>query len=356
MIIFSDDNDQAPDNSGEYTRASLTKPDMPKDFTVCAAYMFRAFDFRTSAYMLQLNGEGDGLVNIYLKSQDTYTQFRVNFPWESLFFKTDRVLFPFTWTRLCLSMDTVTGNIRFVVDGEVLGDKVHKEFEQSKASANLTLELGGQHETPGIISQVNIFSSPMSTARMVTMTSAGGEECGAPGDYFSWEEEDWKLTSQARMEMVGELEAPCRKESEVTVYTAEFLHHSAATNPGKPSGCMEHCKKLGDGRSPSVQTLEKWNWLKKEVRAITPDISVFGPVWLAATDEEVEEEWRDAYPPYEHLKDGENGVAWPWWSRKIRQLGDTYNCLHWDTHRADEKSWKEHHCKDFKKTCPKDVS
>ena len=72
---------------------------------------------------------------------------------------------------------------------------------------------------------------------MVALTQAGGEECGAPGDYVSWEDEDWKLTSQARMEMVEELEGPCRRESEVTVYTADFQYHSAATNPGKHSGC-----------------------------------------------------------------------------------------------------------------------
>ena len=47
-----------------------------------------------------------------------------------------------------------------------------------------------------MVSQLNMFSFPLSTARMVALTKAGGEECGAPGDYVSWEEEDWKVHSQ----------------------------------------------------------------------------------------------------------------------------------------------------------------
>ena len=33
VISFSDDIEQLPDSSGEYTGASLSQPDMPKDFT-----------------------------------------------------------------------------------------------------------------------------------------------------------------------------------------------------------------------------------------------------------------------------------------------------------------------------------
>ena len=60
-------------------------------------------------------------------------------------------------------------------------------------------------------------------------------------------------------------------------------------------GCMEHCEKLGQGWSPPVRTLEEWDWLRAEVHAITPDISDIPDLWVAATDEKVEGEWRDAY-------------------------------------------------------------
>ena len=113
-----------------------------------------------------------------------------------------------------------------------------------------------------------MFSSALSLERMVGMTTAGGEECGAPGDYLSWEEAEWTLHSAARMLEVEANEGPCRRESKVQVFTADFEYHS---------DCMEHCQKIGGGRSPPVVTLQQWETFTKEVDAITPDTSVLSP-------------------------------------------------------------------------------
>ena len=138
------------------------------------------------------------------------------------------------------------------------------------------------------------------------------------------------------------------------VYTAHFGFHSAATNGAKFSGCMEHCEKLGKGRSPPQRTLEEWDWLRKEVHAVTPDISVMGNIWLAATDDEEEGVWRDAYSPYDQLN---SSVAWPWRSeKKDAGYGDTYNCLYWRTAEKDDKSWSEFECTSYRMSCLKDVS
>ena len=337
MIIFSDDVDQAPDSSGEYTGASLTKPDMPKDFTICAAYMVEAWttDFGSAELFTLNNRDGDPWANVMMNFGGANTEFHVYIGRVSVAAYNDHVVFPLTWTRVCVSLDTVTGSVRIVVNGEVLEevleDNVLQEVleEDTGRPDNLDMVLGysSRSEFTGMVSQLNMFSSPLSTARMVALTSAGGEECGGPGDFVNWEEEDWQLMSQARMEMVEELQGPCRRESEVTVYTADFTYHSAATKPHKQSGCMEHCQKLGKGRSPPVRTLEEWDWLRKEVRAVTPDISVLGKIWVAITDEEVEGESRDAYPPHDQLN---RSVGWPWYSSsKDTENGDKYNCLHW---------------------------
>ena len=365
MVSFSDDVDGLPDSSGEYTGATLTKPGMPKDFTICAAYMVEAWttDFE-KANLIQLNrADGRMWAGFEIFAADTYTEFNAKIGLVNFMVFSESVLFPLAWTRVCLSLDTVTGNVRFVVNGEVLEEKVHKEAleEDEWRPADLDLLLGYMPRTEftleftGMISQVNMFSSPLSRARLIALTKAGGEECGAPGDYVSWEEEDWKLTSQARVQMVAELEGPCRRESEVTVYTADFPYHSADTNKAKNNGCMEHCQKLGKGRAPPVRTLEEWDWLRKEVHTVTPAVSVRGRIWLAATDEEVEGQWRDAYPPYDQLN---TSVAWPWMSasRKDNQNGDTYNCLQWLTNRPDEESWVEQQCFSFDMACLKDGS
>ena len=190
-------------------------------------------------------------------------------------------------------------------------------------------------------SNLNIFSVALSTARMVAVTQAGGEECGAPGDYVSWEEEDWQLHSQARREMVGELEGPCRRESQVTVYTAEFDYHS---------GCMEHCQKIGQGRSPPVRTLEEYDWLWRELTAITPELWRLNYLWLAATDEEKENVFRDYYSPHDKL---ETGVSWPWYHPTAEnRVGDNYNCLAMFTDEPAEKTWIEWECFSYHKSCP----
>ena len=346
---MDDDNDrqftwapiQSPGNTFHFTGATLDKVDWPQDYTMCAAYMFKAFTFRRKGHLFYA-------VEIY--SADTYTDFNTGSYGESLTLRVDYVLFPFTWTRVCQSIDTVTGIFRFVVNGEVLYDKVHKEHERNvtsrgapwgRGTGNYTIRLGqggkggtiGTIELPGSITQLNVFSSALTTARMVALTEANNEECGAPGDYVSWEEEDWQLYSNARLEMVDELDGPCMGHSEVTVYTADFQYHSIATNIGKHSavtseaelsGCMEHCQKVGNGRSPPVRTQEEWDWMVKEVNAITsPDIRVLKDwIWVAATDEEVEGEWRDAYPPYDLLNTTEH--LYKDWANTVNK-----NCLQW---------------------------
>ena len=78
MITFSDDNDQLAESSGEFTGVSLTKPDKPENFTICVAYMVKAFDSRTTVVLFNLNNEdGDNVIRVYLFSQDTFTEFRI---------------------------------------------------------------------------------------------------------------------------------------------------------------------------------------------------------------------------------------------------------------------------------------
>ena len=87
-------------------------------------------------------------------------------------------------------------------------------------------------------------SSALSVERMAGLTTAGGEDCGAPGDFLSWEEAEWTLHSQAKVIKVDrDWEGPCRRESQVHAFTADFEYHH---------DCMQHCQKIAGGRSPPV--------------------------------------------------------------------------------------------------------
>ena len=324
VIDFSDDMDGEPDSRGDYTMASLSKPDMPRDFTICSAFIFQSWaDGPSYTLLFELLDYGYRWGSFKIYAADTYTEFTVWLGEVHILTTTDRVMFPLTWKRVCVSLDTVSGKVGLVVDGQVVKEKKHQDAieEDVRRPTNMSLVFGyydvSGSEFTGMTSNMNIFSSPLSTGTLIALTEAGGEECGAPGDYVSWEEEDWQLYSKARLEMIDALDGPCMGNSEVTVYTADFPYHSIATNIGKHSsvtteaelsGCMEHCQKLGNGRSPPMRTQEEWDWLFKEVNAITsPDIRVLKDfIWLAASDEEVEGEWRDAYPPYDLLNSTEH--------------------------------------------------
>jgi hypothetical protein len=209
------------------------------------------------------------------------------------------MMFPHQWTRACLSLDSANGRSRLVVDGIVLAERedgaVDPEFgilaDRWPSALNLVLgrnTQGAGLEYDGKITDVNVFSVPLTLAEMVQQTTAGGEKCGAPGDYLSWEEAEWELHSMARSYTIQVSEGPCRATSSLHVYTEEFDTHIQ---------CMQHCEKLGGGRSPLVQTPQQWKGLQLELQKITLDLKVLGPqlLWLAATDEKNESLWRDYY-------------------------------------------------------------
>ena len=79
VVNFSDDIDGEPDSRGEFTSASLSKPDMPRDFTICTAFMAQAWttDF-TSAHLFSLRGlDGELWAYFSLYARASSTPFTV---------------------------------------------------------------------------------------------------------------------------------------------------------------------------------------------------------------------------------------------------------------------------------------
>ena len=90
-----------------------------------------------------------------------------------------------------------------MVDGQLLGEDEYKREEDEKRPTNLSLRLGYETDSGSEyevkIADLNVFDSSLSAERMVGLTRAGAEECGAPGDLVSWEEAEWTLHSQAKV-------------------------------------------------------------------------------------------------------------------------------------------------------------
>jgi hypothetical protein len=304
VIDLSADSDNEVDSNGELTHASMTqdpKQSLPPAFTVCSAVMVEVWlGEAPSAYMFDMLGaDGDSWLGLKFDSGSTFTDFLVMVG-SNIFTVPHKgpAMFPHQWTRACLSVDPgpgKTGRIRLVVDGQVMEDRVHEDMDgpdeySGTPPVNVTMLLGTNswflNEGDGKFTDVNVFSSVLSIDQMVRQTTAGSKECGAPGDYLSWEEMTWELHSKARMETVSvSKEGPCRAVSQLQVYYA-----------GDHGDCMHHCQKVGGGRSPPMRTQQEWETMQRELKKVTApaDLSSMGDeLWLAATDEEEETVWRD---------------------------------------------------------------
>ena len=126
--------------------------------------------------------------------------------------------------------------IKFVVDGDQLVEKV---IAVDNKPDNLNMILGNDpfwtKESSGRMTDINIFSSPLSTIK--EKTKAGTEKCGASGDFVNWEETTWNLHSMAKMIEIDSARGPCRRESKMHVYPMEgWLEQNH---------CMQHCQNTG---------------------------------------------------------------------------------------------------------------
>ena len=203
------------------------------------------------------------------------------------------IFFPQSWVRACISLDTKTGIARIVVDGKVLEDAAHPKLKNlaDKMLTNFTMKVGNNAGINAIFSNLNMFSQPPSLERMVAMTTSGNSECGAEGDFLNWDEAEWSLSDKwasgawadwvlvinsSKVEELDWISGPCWRETRIRVYQIDNAHDQKY--------CMNHCKKIANGRSPSVVTEEDWKWLIKEVESISTRNQDHCHLWLAATE------------------------------------------------------------------------
>ena len=243
VIDVSADNDQVADSNGEYTSATMLGGSLPHSFTICSAYMVEAWNTEQSAADLfsMLDDDGQNWVYLYVVAAEDFTSWTLNFGPIYAVVETKALLFPLLWTRVCISHNSVATLVTLVVDGQMLVEEEYKMEEDEHWPANVSLRTGFysdklvalKEEYTGRYANLNVFKTSLSVDRMIRLTMAGEEECGTPGDLVSWEEAEWTLHSQAKtVEVDRDWEGPCRKESKVQIFIADFtwVHD-----------CMFHC-------------------------------------------------------------------------------------------------------------------
>ena len=135
------DNDCEPDENNSYTQASLQIGTLPRSFTICTAFMVEYWTEYTNARIYGLHDENEQVWHfVEIFAADTYTEFTIKFEgWSTYGVTSDYLFYPLQWTRVCLSMDSNSSEVQFVVEGELL---VHKPIWVKKRPDNLNLTLG----------------------------------------------------------------------------------------------------------------------------------------------------------------------------------------------------------------------
>ena len=230
---FSMESDHEADTNEEYTSASVKKADLPSSFTVCSAFSVESWstEFSNAQMFALLDSTGNYWAFLELYAAEGHTEFWAKAGDVTLTVKTEVKFFPLKWSMVCLALDFNLYLMQVVVDGKLLGEKQgFTKQEIGTVPEHFSLLIGIDNmmdENTGRTTNLNVFSSVLSVDRMEGMTRSGGEDCGEAGDYLSWEEVLIlaKLHSQAKIVDLDALEGPCRKQSEVQVFTASFDHH-----------------------------------------------------------------------------------------------------------------------------------
>ena len=97
------------------------------------------------------------------------------------------------------------------------------------------------------VTNLNVFSSALPVQRMQKYTN-GDDGCGEDGDYLSWNEMQWNLHGDAKIEHI-DVEEACNEQS-LSLYPAGFPEMES---------CMHFCENLGGSRVPPVNTLLQWD-------------------------------------------------------------------------------------------------
>ena len=198
ILDFSADSDHERDSNGECTSATLEAGPLPESFTVCTAFMVEVWTTRFSSadMLILLDNDGYPWGTINLWTGPSFTEYEASLGPVYISNQTETLFFPHKWSLACLSLDLVASKVMLVADGQLLGKMEYKKSEDEYRPKNISLMLGfeptTQKENTGK-HVLNIFNSPLSVERMVSQTTVGGKECGAPGDLVNWEEAEWTL-------------------------------------------------------------------------------------------------------------------------------------------------------------------
>ena len=190
------------------TLANDPKGNLPESFTFCSSVFFKYWSTGISIIEM-LKEDGSHWFHMNLRTaQRKYDSINSMTEWFSLYYEnpatgsidredfTDIIpIVPHSWYHICIGIDTMSGLLRFAVNGKEVVNAEKEYFKNTKAWKPSSI--GGKivhfkgywggfwYQYRHIFSNMNIFSSMMTIEDMVIRTS-GSNDCTSPGDYLRW--------------------------------------------------------------------------------------------------------------------------------------------------------------------------
>ena len=186
--------------------ANDPKSNLPKDFTICSSVFVHVVTLTDTIVFELLKEDGSPwfLLSLEVQSRDYKTLSETM----KMYFEnpeTSKVenkrftgtiipIVPNSWCHICMGLDTVSGQLRIVVNGKLLVNEEKEYFRNTNSWLPGSLKnkllvfkgywTGLWYQYLSTFSNMNIFSSMMSLEDMVSRTVGGGDSCYSPGDYL----------------------------------------------------------------------------------------------------------------------------------------------------------------------------
>ena len=311
LIVFDNFGDGAlsfgpEDDMTDYALLAVdNKMNLPTAFTICSSLHL---EFMTSSiFFYQLyQDNGKPWFNFYIGSQREEKNFA-----EKLKFRYYKDLTdinqtsnqvpakPNSWYHGCTALDTVTGHMLIVVNGQIIIDQVVSELiniadKEKPKSLEGRLGLfkssynGFWYQSRQRLTNLNVYSSGLTMVKLIGITA--GENCADRGDYLAWRESQWNITGNINLESVVKEEDLClRSTSNLVLFTDLFYDWEE---------CMLFCEKFPHTRAPSVATEKKFLEVMTTVEKIIhhPETGILNQgvpsyaYWIPVTDSKIEGE------------------------------------------------------------------
>ena len=185
------------------SRASLSS-----SFTICVSVLVTTDNYSPALFALMGN-DGQPWFSVQIRRQTgKFTGRQFYYPTNNEWAKIDTMqMFPRQWVRSCLALNTMSGLVQWVARGQLVDNST-----LAGITNNVPIDLSGKVilgtyyftasakwvQTSNKLTKFEIFSSALAVDKMMEYTK--GEGCGDDGDYLSWDDMQWNLHGEAKIE------------------------------------------------------------------------------------------------------------------------------------------------------------